>query len=73
MATENSNSIQCSEVDVNKWLYDLPLKWVMEGRCQSADDVAQVQLNRFMMLNTEHQALILYKAFHDLYKEVDGI
>lgn len=73
MATENNNSIQCSEEEVNHWLYDTPMKWVMEGRCESAHDVAQLQLNRFMSLSVEEQSLILYKMLHDLYKEVDGI
>lgn len=73
MATENSNSIQCSEKEVNHWLYDSPMKWIMEGRCKSADDLATLQLNRFMALSMEEQALILYKVFFDLYKEVDNI
>ena len=70
---KHTSTIQCSEEAVNHWLYDSTIKWVMEGRCKSADDVAMLQLNRFMMLSMEEQALIVYKAFHDLYKEVDGI
>lgn len=73
MANKNTNPIQCSEEEVNHWLYDTPMKWIMEGRCRSTDDVATLQLNRFMMLSTEQQSLILLKVFHDLYKEVDGV
>lgn len=66
-------SIQCSEEALNDWVYTSPVQWIMEGKCENSDDVAMLQLNRFMQLPMECQALILYKVFHEFYKEVDGI
>ena len=66
-------SIQCSEEALDNWLYTSPMQWIMEGRCENSDDVAMTQLNRFMLLPMECQSMILYKVFHEFYKEVDGI